>query len=231
LVKLEEADAELQGGHAFRVMEAYERWLQREGEKGKRPLAVLWLLGLFDRPATADCFAALLNAPAIPGLNETLVGMSAAQRNAAFTRLEGAKLLTVIRNATGTLVALDAHPLVREYFSERLRTQRPEAWRAGHRRLFEHLGATTKEGDQPTLDDLQPLYQAVAHGCLAGMQREAFFAVYFPRIRRDRRRRQELERRGHQLHQPDRLGVDDGRDSRSAEVRSAVRHLRRPQRR
>ena len=51
--------------------------------------------------------------------------------------------------------------------------QQPEAWRAAHRRLYEHLCATTKEGDQPTLEDLQPLYQAVAHGCQAGLQQEA----------------------------------------------------------
>ena len=45
LVKLEEADAEEQGGHAFRVMEAYEREFEREGDKGQRALAVLRLLG------------------------------------------------------------------------------------------------------------------------------------------------------------------------------------------
>src|ERR1019366_1572375 len=30
LVKLEEADAEEQGGHAFRVMDAYVRWLEQK---------------------------------------------------------------------------------------------------------------------------------------------------------------------------------------------------------
>ena len=184
LVKLEEADAEEQGGHAFRVMDAYVKWFESEGEKGKRALAVLRLLGLFDRPATADCLGALLKAPAIPGLTEPLVGMSEAQRNLAFSRLEAAKLLTVNRDAAGALVSLDAHPLLREYFARQLRTQQPEAWRAAHRRLYEHLCATTKEGDQPTLEDLQPLYQAVAHGCQAGLQQEACDEVYRDRIQR-----------------------------------------------
>lgn len=62
LVKLEEADAEEQGGHAFRVMDAYVLSFESEGEKGKRALALLRLLGLFDRPATADCLAALVKA-------------------------------------------------------------------------------------------------------------------------------------------------------------------------
>ena len=81
--------------------------------------------------------------------------------------------------------ALDAHPLLREYFARQLREQKPDAWRAAHRRLYEHLCATTKEGDQPTLEDLQPLYQAVAHGCQAGLQQEACDKVFSPHPRRN----------------------------------------------
>jgi len=50
-VTLEEADAEEQGGHAFHVMDAYVQSFESEGEKGSRTLAILRLLGLFDRPA------------------------------------------------------------------------------------------------------------------------------------------------------------------------------------
>ena len=57
-VKLEEADEE-QGGHAFRVMDAYVRSFESEGKHGKRALALLRLLGLFDRPADAGCLKAL----------------------------------------------------------------------------------------------------------------------------------------------------------------------------
>jgi TIR domain len=128
-VKLEEADEE-QGGHAFRVMDAYVRSFESEGEKGQRALAVLRLMGLFDRPADAGCLKALWKAPAIEGLTEPLVAMSEAHRNVAFSRLEDAKLLTVNRDTAGVLLALDAHPLLREFFSRQLREQRPEAWRA-----------------------------------------------------------------------------------------------------
>ena len=55
------------------------------------------LLGLFDRPADADCLKALLKVPAIPDLTEPLVGTSEAHRKLAFTRLQDAKLLTVNR--------------------------------------------------------------------------------------------------------------------------------------
>ena len=116
LVRLEEADEEEQSGRAFNAMDAYAQWFESEGEKGKRALALLRLLGLFDRPADASCLAALWSAPAIEGLTEPLIAMSEAQRNIALTRLEDAGLLTVNRDTSGALVSLDAHPLLREYF-------------------------------------------------------------------------------------------------------------------
>ncbi len=190
LVKLEEADAEEQNGHAFRVMDAYVKWLEtggktaEENRKGQQALTLLQLLGLFDRPATADCLKALLKAPAIPNLTGPLVVLSEAQRNIVLKRLETAKLLTVNRDIAHRLLSLDVHPLLREYFADLLRNNHPDAWRAAHQRLYEHLCATTKEGDQPTLEDLQPLYQAVAHGCQAGLQQEACDKVYRDRISR-----------------------------------------------
>lgn len=196
LVKLEEADAEEQGGRAFRVMEAYERKFERDGEKGRRALAVLRLLGLFDRPVTSDCLGALLQAPAIPELTDPLVDLTEAQRNLALKGLENARLLTVNRDASGALLSLDAHPLLREYFARELRAQQPDARRAAHRRIYEHLCASTPNKERPSLEDLQPLYQAVAHGCQAGLQQETWDHVFFSRILR-----------GHEFYSTDILGV------------------------
>jgi hypothetical protein len=184
-VKFEKADAKVQGGHAFRAMAAYGKWMEGESDEARRELAILRLMGLFDRPATGDCVAALLEAPAIAGLTEPLVGLAEEDWNSSLDALESAKLLGVHRaKGSATLVSLDAHPLLREYFGQRVRQTQPEAWRAAHRRLYEHLCATTKEGDEPTLEDLQPLYQAVAHGCQAGLQQEACDRVYYDRIAR-----------------------------------------------
>ncbi|MFH0983322.1 MAG: hypothetical protein V2A79_17525 [Planctomycetota bacterium] len=81
---------------------------------------------------------------------------------------------------------IDAHPLIREYFAKQLREKKPEAWRSAHRRLYEHLTSSTKDKPEPTLDDLQPLYQAVVHGCQAGLHQEACDEVYVERILRGR---------------------------------------------
>jgi hypothetical protein len=196
-VKLEKADAKVQGGHAFRAMAAYVKWMEGESDEARRELAILRLMGLFDRPATGDCVAALLAAPAIAGLTEPLVGLAEEDWNSSLDALESAKLLAVHRaTGSGTLVSLDAHPLLREYFGQGLRATKPEAWRAAHRRLYEHLCATTKEGGEPTVEDLQPLYQAVAHGCQAGLQQEARAKVYQDRIQR-----------GNEHYAPDKLGA------------------------
>ena len=197
LVNLEEADDEVEvipehPHSSFYVMNAYVDWLERggkneeENKKGLRALALLRLLGLFDRPATADCLNALWKGEAIAGLTESLVRLTDEQRNTSLKRLNDAKLLTVNRDASGALVSLDTHPHVREYFARQLRTQQPDAWRSAHRRLYEYLCATTPDKAEPTLEDLQPLYQAVAHGCQAGLQQEAAEDAYKARILRGR---------------------------------------------
>lgn len=184
LIKLEEADAE-QGGHAFRVLEAYDEAFEREGERGKRALAMLRLHGFFDRPITADFLTVLLQQPAIPDLTDSLVGSSEAQRNIALKRLEDAKLVTMNWGGSGTLVSVDAHPLLREYSARHIRKE-PSTWREAHYRLYRHLRDTTPDKPQPTVEDLQPLYQAVVHGCHAGLQQEVFAKICYWRIWRQR---------------------------------------------
>ena len=142
-VHLSDADQEYQNdasrpyGHAFKAMEAYEKWFASAGETGRRQLAILRLLGLFDRPASASCLDALRATPVISELTEPLVALSSRDWNVALSRLEEINLLTVNRDASGALDTLDAHPLLREYFGRQLRTQQPDAWRAAHRRLYE----------------------------------------------------------------------------------------------
>ncbi len=190
LVRLHEADEEEQGGHAFRVMDAYAIWLETGGKndaenlKGRYALALLRLLGLFDRPASADCLIALWTREPIPRLTDAVVGLSEVQRTVALNRLKEAKLLTVNRDASGTLIALDAHPLLREYFARSLKDAEYNAWCAGHRRLYDHLCKATREGIKPSLEELQPLYQAIVHGCHAGLHQEACIQIYRDRILR-----------------------------------------------
>ena len=170
---------------AWKVLEAYEEWLSRARADGDpATLAVLRLTGLFDRVATADCLDALRADPVIPGLTEAVHAMDRDEWNILLRRLERAHLIKLrVAANEGEALAIDAHPLVREYFARQLRDKRPEAFRAAHSRLFDHLCATTQHWPN-TLGGLQPLYQAVTHGCLAERQPAAREKVYRDRILR-----------------------------------------------
>lgn len=182
-VRLEEADQEETNGHAFRVMDAYVRWFESDERHGQRALVLLRLLGLFDRPADAGCLSTLLADPPILNLTEPLSATSEEIRNLVLNRLQEARLLTVSRDGD-ILVSLDTHPLVREYFARELQTHQAEAWRTAHRRLYKYLSTNTHDLPNPKLEDLQPLYQALSHGCLAEIPQEVYEKVLFTRIRR-----------------------------------------------
>ena len=178
--------------NAWHVLEAYEQWLASP-QGNAADAQALRLTGLFDRPASPDCLAALRKAPSFPGLTDALVPLSDDAWNAVFLRLHEAYLIQLRFPpvAEGSFapgpephqVPLDAHPLIREYFAKQLREQKPEAFRAAHSRLFDHLCQTT-EHRPDTLEGLQPLYQAVVHGCLASRQQETMVQVYDNRILR-----------------------------------------------
>ena len=150
-VKFEEADLERQGRSAFKVMIAYERWLESAGPERQRASRLLrpHRPFLFDRPMSRDCLQALRAEPAIPGLTDTLVKLKDPQWNIALKRLSEVDLLTVTHDA------VDAHPLVREYFAKQLRDTHAAAFQTAHSRLFDHLCRNTEHRPE-TLDGLQP---------------------------------------------------------------------------
>lgn len=170
------ADDVRQGAHARKVMASYQNWFGEGPE-----LSVLRLLGLFDRPADLKALEAVLRLPAIPGLTDSLTDMAPTRWRTLLTKLQRAKLL--VGEDPHQPGQLDAHPLVREYFGEQLRTQQSEAWQEANHRLYEHYRALAP----PLPDnfrDMEPLFLAAACGCQAGRLRDALHEVYVPRIQR-----------------------------------------------
>ena len=64
-------DEEDQGGHAKRVMKSYEIWLK---DNNRAELDILYMMGLFDRPAEKGAIDALRAKPAIRGLTKNSSG-------------------------------------------------------------------------------------------------------------------------------------------------------------
>jgi hypothetical protein len=158
-------------------MESYQTWFGEGPE-----LAVLRLLGLFDRPADEKAVGALLNSPAIPGLTESLTDLRPTEWRTILAKLRRARLLA--GEDPQNPGCLDTHPLVREYFGEQLRCQQTGAWKECNRRLYNYYRALA-----PRLPDsvreMEPLFLAVISGCNAGLYREALHEVYIPRIQRE----------------------------------------------
>ena len=165
-----------QGVHARKVMESYENWFGEGPE-----LAILRMLGLFDRPADEKAIAALLKPPAIPSLTEPLTDLSPSEWRATLAKLRRSRLLAGqdLHNPGH----LDAHPLVRGHFGEQLRSQRTQAWKECNRRLY-HYYQTLAPQLPNSFREMEPLFLAAIYGCNAGLYRETLHEVYILRIQR-----------------------------------------------
>jgi predicted ATPase len=165
-----------QGAHARKVLESYQSWFGEGPE-----LAVLRMLGLFDRPANEQTFGVLLKSPAITFLTESLTDLRPTERQTILARLRRARLLA--REDPHDPGQLDTHPLVREYFGEQLRSQQAEACKECNRRLYYYYQTLAPQLPN-SFREMEPLFSAVICGCNAGRYREALHEVYIPRIQR-----------------------------------------------
>lgn len=186
-------DDEQDGGHAKRVMEAYVAWFGADAPE----IALLHLLGLFDRPCPAEALNALLADSPIVGLTDALKKLSPEKWRLALNHLSKLGLLEENRLSDAAIdkslpylpalrrtESLDAHPLVREHFGARQQAQSPDAWREAHSRLYEYYKNLPEKELPDTLDEMEPLFYAIAHGCRAGKQQEALDEVYWERVSR-----------------------------------------------
>ena len=165
-----------QGVHARKVMESYQTWLGEGPE-----LAVLRMLGLFNRPADDKALGALLKSPAIPGLTESVTDLRPTAWRTILAKLRRARLLA--GEDPHEPGHLDTHPLVREYFGEQLRSRQADAWKECNRRLYQYYQTLAPQLPN-SFRQTEPLFSAVICGCHAGLLREALHEVYIPRIQR-----------------------------------------------
>ena len=169
------------GKHPRRVIEAIAGQLGDGAE-----LEVLKILGLFDRPVDIQAINAVNRNINIDGLTDVLHVYATFERQVVYDRLRELKLLAEEhRHNRGVL---DCHPLVREHFEEKLKKGMPEAWRAGHERLYEYYKGLPEKlyGKElpDTLEEMEPLFRAVYHGCQSQKVQEVYDDIYSKRIQR-----------------------------------------------
>ncbi|MFI0400008.1 MAG: SEFIR domain-containing protein [Thiolinea sp.] len=165
------------GRHAFKVMQAYSRWLA-----GTPELQLLHLLGLFDHPIETDVLQVLWQAQ-VPNLT---AGIPEKAWKVAIRDLREKHRMLSAHEIRPDL--LDCHPLIREYFGGQLQAQQPQVWQQAHGRLYEYYKALPEKlyGKflPDTLEEMQPLFSAVAHGCKASLHQKTMDEILWHRIRR-----------------------------------------------
>ena len=173
LTALVKATGNRDSRHAFKVMQAYAEWFAGEPE-----LALLHLLGLFDHPIGQEVLQMLWDAQIL----HLTAGIDEDEWLEAIASLREEHHLLSQHDGGGDL---DCHPLIREYFGGQLQTQQPQAWQQAHERLYGYYKALPEKELPDTLEEMQPLFSAVAHGCAAGLHQQALDEVYWPRIKRE----------------------------------------------
>ncbi len=169
------------GKHPRRVIEAFEK---RFGEGPE--VQILRILGLFDRPVEMDAIKAVYNGAPIAILTDKLVNLTETQWQNLLKELRGYKLLA--KESTHCPDIVDCHPLIREHFGEKLKKNKPKAWKEAHGRLYEYYkGLPEKLYGKflpDTLEEMEPLFSAVSHGCQTGKYQEALDDIFNKRMDR-----------------------------------------------
>lgn len=163
------------GQHAFKVMQAYKKWLKNTPE-----LQLLYLLGLFDHPIEIEVLEVLWKAQ-IPNITENIPFK--AWKIAIRDLREKHRLLSIHEGRSNLL---DCHPLIREYFGSQLEKHWPEACQQAHQKLYEYYAEQPERNLPKTLEEMRPLFNAVTHGCAAGLHQQVYDKIYVSRIHRGR---------------------------------------------
>ena len=175
---LDPESVEKDSHHAFKIMQAYERWFSSE-QQYSAELALLRLLGLFDHPIELAVLE-VLQQEQIP---ELTLGIDPNAWDDAIAALRDDHHLLAQANDPQD-DQLDCHPLIRAYFARQLQNSAPDAWRAAHSKLYDYYKNLPSKHQPDSLEEMQPLFRAVAHGCAAGLHQQALDEVYLPRIQR-----------------------------------------------
>jgi hypothetical protein len=147
------------GGHAWRVLSSYERWLEPAKEQphlGEAVaqadlLQILRTISVFDRTVRGDRLFALFVKTRIRGLTDRLCGLPDEAFLRGLYKLRDLKLVTLRVNdpddglkaepEVRASLQVDTHPLIREYFYQTCRTLRSRALRKMHRNIVAAVSA------------------------------------------------------------------------------------------
>ncbi len=166
-------DQSKSSNHATRMLNSYKKYLKDTIE-----LDILKLLGFFDRAISFDVIDVLKNKPLIENINDKLVDISDREWKYALDKL---RQLHLVSNNDKVL---DTHPLVREYFSKYIEENYEDSYIKGHHRLYKYYENLPEKEYPDTIEEMEPLFQAIHHGCKTGEFSYVYKNLYRERINR-----------------------------------------------
>jgi tetratricopeptide (TPR) repeat protein len=159
-------------------------WGYAEALEGREDLGLLYVASVFDQAVERGLILELIRALKIryqSALNKlNIARLDEPQRWVdCFHRLRKQGLLL-----GNDYEWLDLHPLVRDFFRHEFQLPHGGIKHIIHKELYAYYKALPEKEFPDTLEEMQPLFSAVAHGCAAGLHQQALDEVYWPRIQR-----------------------------------------------
>lgn len=156
------------GGKAHRILLWYEKQLTEEQR------SFMKIFSLFRREITEEDFERVFRTKMEIDINNALMDMRPFSFHRLVDNLQDRRLISKSSDNTYT-----THPLIKNYFESIFDT---EDRKLCHKRIYQYLGEHAKEHPK-TLEEMQPLFEQIYHGCQANMYQEAF-DLYWQNIQR-----------------------------------------------
>jgi len=156
------------GGKAHRILLWYAEQLTEEQS------AFMKIFSLFRRVVREGDFEGVFRAKMETEINQALTAMSVFTFKRMVDNLVDRRLITKDKDG-----AYATHPLIKAYFESDFSEKNKKLC---HKRIYEYIGGYAPERAD-TLEQMQPLFEQVHHGCAAGLYDEVF-DVHWEKITR-----------------------------------------------
>ncbi len=161
------------GGKAHRILLWYAQ--QLTGEQS----AFMKIFSLFRRAVREEDFEGVFQAEMETEMNRALITMNVFSFKRMVDNLVDRRLIT--KDKGGTYAT---HPLIKNYFDSIFEEKDK---RLCHKRIYEYIGGYAPERAE-TLEEMQPLFEQVYHGCRAGLDDEVYRNILQEKIYRQNQR-------------------------------------------
>jgi len=157
------------GGKAHRMLLWYDKQLTEEQR------SFMKIFSLFRKAVREEDFDGVFRSEMETGMNQSLRNMSSFSFKRMKDNLCDRRLISKGQDNTYT-----THPLIKNYFESIFEEKDKKLC---HKRIYQYIGSYAHEQPE-TLEEMQPLFEQVYHGCSAGLYDEVFDSVYWDRIMR-----------------------------------------------